>query len=45
VIEADEPDDVAWEAAHVLYHLMVRTSSADVPLERVLREGRDDVRN
>lgn len=38
VIEAKSQDEVVWEAADLLYFLMVRCASADVRLEQVLRE-------
>lgn len=40
VIEATEPDHIAWECADVLYHLMARMSAADISFERVTNELR-----
>ena len=40
VIVAESADEIAWESADVLYHLMVRMRAAGVPLVRVLAELR-----
>ena len=44
VIEAAEPDHIAWECADLLYHLMVRMQAAGVPLSRVEDELRSRFR-
>ena len=40
VIEAESADDVAWEAADVIYHLLVRASTGGVTLRRICDELR-----
>ena len=40
VISATTPDEVAWECADVLYHLLVRMAAAGVGLDAVLAELR-----
>lgn len=44
VIEATDPDHIAWECADLLYHLMVRMRAAGIPLDRVENELRSRFR-
>lgn len=45
VIEADSFDEVAWEVADVLYHVLVKARSRDVSLARLCDELRSRMRD
>lgn len=44
VIEASEPDHLAWECADLLYHLLARMRAGGISLDAVERELRSRVR-
>ncbi len=45
VIEAESTDDVAWEVADVIYHVLVKARSRGVSLARVCNELRSRMRS
>ena len=44
VIEADTIDEVAWETADVIYHILVRAQAGGVTFDRICDELRSRIR-